>query len=143
MPNKYEQQSDGRWFIIDANTVRHECNVAHPLPLPEGISDEKLPDDGRLFYAIAFSMDYEAGRVWGSSCYPTATHWLARAPLPEVPRPKTQADFDLEAFVKAFPGVSLEQTDDAWGRKVYAHPHVRSTWEGFVAALAYARQQQP
>lgn len=135
--NTYTTDENGT-YIVDLSGKKYRCNTAHTGSVPDGIVSEY-----RQGYCQILVSGLSREREW---CDYTGNEernfWLARAPLPEVPRPKTQADLDLDAFKAAFPGVSFEQEKDAWGRDVFKHPHVRSTWEGFVAALEYARKEQ-
>lgn len=46
----------------------------------------------------------------------------------EVPRTESS---ELEKFKAAFKHLDLGLTADAWDRPVFAHPHIRSLWEGW------------
>lgn len=120
MPNQYTHDGN-KWYIV-AGGRTYECNVAHPLPLPEGIEsgEDRFTYDVHVVFGGPHSSWVPRGPASAD------THWLARAPLPEVPRPKTQAEKDDEAYLEWFRGVGMISTHNAWN-----------------AALAHARQQQP
>jgi hypothetical protein len=119
--NTYTTDENGT-YIVDRSGKKYRCNVAHPLPLPEGWSPCGYDE------AMLVSVVYGPGKdgQWSSVQFGMATHWLARAPLPEVPRPKTQAELDREAYMKF---IATKVPDTAWG-----------CWQ---AACEYARKEQP
>jgi len=119
MANNYT--SDGK-FIIDASGKQWPVDVAHLMPLPNGLQFHTIAGGG---YSLLFAgPDGE----WSCEQYDTDTHWLARAPLPPVPKPKTQAELDEEAYhAYMLPIVN----------KAHGIPY-QSVWN---AALAYERNR--
>lgn len=79
---------DGKHFVRDASGKEWECNVAHGVPLPEGIISAS--DIG--FCYVIFSV----GDRWHTSRDYNTKYWLCRNPTPPVPRIKTQAEKDEE-----------------------------------------------
>lgn len=103
--NTYTQH-DGKHYVRDASGKEWECNVAHEMPLPAGIEqqNDRFSDIDECLIAYA-GFATPDGVFWGD-WVKGDTHWLARIPLPPVPRIKTQTEKDEEwitTMVKSFP----------------------------------------
>lgn len=119
-------------FIIDATGNQWPVETPHPLPLPDGIDQEDYVRLGAAYSTILVGPDscgeWNPTRLpWSTSTPPT--HWLARRPLPPVPRPKTQAELDQEAYNVFIMGWNTPPVN-------YNLAH-----ESFLAALAYERNR--
>lgn len=123
MSNKYSD--DGR-FIIDATGKQWSVDSAHPLPFPLGFDSDDRMDNAPFSAAFLFCGD--EGQWRGIDGKPKAcdTHWLARAPLPPVPKVKTQEELDERAY-EVFCREAFDPS---------CNSALRSAWD---AALAYAR----
>lgn len=137
MPNTYTTDENGT-YIVDLSGKKYRCNVAHPLPLPEGI--------GQVFNAECVGELFFFGTPnypWSDRCSERDTYWLARTPFPEVPRPKTQDQIDAEACVSDRAKRDKTEGVDYRPESVRHLVPESAFVDGFFAALAYARQQQP
>lgn len=111
--------------IIDSTGKEWPVDTWHPLPLPEGITS--CPDQG---HSILYrSQKYRPTQY----VYDGSTHWLARKPLPELPKPKTQEELDCDAFDQWWSGP--EGYSEACRNNRHLHCEI---WH---AALAYARKE--
>lgn len=106
--NRFITKGDGKCYIIDALGMNHEVNTWHRLPMPEGIE--------RGIGEI----------VLGCKGFGDHTHWLARAPLPPFPQPKSQAQIDDDGF-------------QDWREKENARYTAAAGWH---AALAWERARK-
>lgn len=115
--NKYTPDNN---YIIDASGKEWPVEEWHAMPLPSGIRD-----DSHIFFAKEGNPQ--------PFCHYSSPHWLARRPLPPVPKQKTQEEIDVEAcqgqwlnFNKGRPSV----------------PHCNSTFaDGFFAGIEHARKE--
>lgn len=89
--NKYNADNTA---IIDASGKEWAVEIPHLLPLPEGIEQDKKPENCP---DLAFG---SASISWTATRFSMDTHWLARKHLPPVPKPKTQAERDQDAAEK-------------------------------------------
>lgn len=133
MPNTYTTDENGT-YIVDRSGKKYRCNVAHPLPLPEGI----VPGEEKGQWAILVGPTPQGNWSHATWEFPEHTHWLARAPFPEVPRPKTQAERDREEFEKTWHCSLLGRRDG--NPDDYELESTSIGWRQFQRALAYARQ---
>lgn len=107
--------------IIDATGKEWPVETPHLVPLPEGITD--FAHGNAQYPAILFSADGK----WIGYKGIGSRFWLARRPLPEVPRVKTQEELDEEEF-QAY-----------WGRTPL-YGAKEGERNAFMAAIAYARK---
>jgi len=124
--NKYTE--DGN-HIIDASGKLWAVETPHPLPLPEGI--DVGFDRNRLAQVVMGPCSFAE---WVARPYnvKTISHWLARRPLPPVPKPKTQEELDKEA-AEAYATDNGLSVNLVYPEKFYA----------FLAGIAYARITPP
>lgn len=123
--NKYSP--DGN-FIFDEIGRKYAVDTPHPLPLPKGINisyDLQMAGEADQ---IIFGGDCGGAytkALWGQDDEHD-THWLARRPLPPVPRRKTQEELDGEACSAAY---------KAWDGRGSSFD------SGFYAGIAHARKE--
>lgn len=77
-------------YIIDATGKEWPVETPHPIPLPDGITD--FAHGNAQYPAILFSADGKWIGYEGIG----SRFWLARRPLPEVPKVKAQEELDEE-----------------------------------------------
>jgi len=114
-------------FIVDASGNKYAVEKPYPLPLPAGIQTHHLAPMGAS--GSGFSIVFGGENLWGNQ-QEGDTHWLARRPLPPIPKPKTQRELDLEAL--AHFEATTPTTESGYSRS--------QIW---CAAIAYARKEKP
>jgi hypothetical protein len=126
--NKYNADNSA---IIDASGKEWAVDIIHQCPLPYGIAPSY---DEHSLSLVVVAPGHCGGWTPHSYDKDKITHWLARRPLPPVPKPKTQTEKTEEAAKKWAHGIGCKSHPDAkWT--------VGDVWDAFKAGADYARKE--